>query len=110
MAIDFVAKGWFPRKWKKGRDYLEIYIKRFHSLNRKALDETVEYSIQRLKKAFPNFNIEIKYVRTLFTKSIEVKGTSLQSEQSVFWIKFTSKKIYANIYGLDPDSVMNCLV
>ena len=111
MAIDFSRKGWLPRKCKKTPGELEIYIERSIPLHKKSLDETVEFSVQRLKNEFPNFKIEIQHIRKLFSRSIEITGKSFRTyEEGVFWIKFTSKKIYAKIHGLDPDSVMNCLM
>lgn len=108
MAIDWFGHGLIPSKWSKEPGRFELKARRVIGFDRKTLDRMVKYAIKRLQSELPEYEIEVKQARGLFGRGIEIQGKHKKSEQSSFWIKYTCKKMYAKIYGLDPEIVMNC--
>jgi len=110
MAIDPYAKGWILGTHKEKKDGVEWCFKKVVPYDRKAFDEAVKYSFQNLKKSFPDLDIVVKKGKFLL-RSVEITGKPLELyHKSMFWIKYTPKKIYVKVYGLDSESVINCLM
>jgi hypothetical protein len=108
MAVDWLGHGLLLSKCTEQPGIFEVNARRFIAFDSKSLEYMVKYSVKRLQSEFPDYEIEVKHGRTLFGRSVEIKGRHKESGHNRFWIKYTPKRMYAKIYGLDPEIVMNC--